>query len=122
VVIAGGRTICARGQCLRNLDVAENIGSLDLVEPSRTVMQSDLRLNEHYGGRMQHQVKVMAYRTDVRHREAADHTMDKDLNGVHPVLPRLAVRALARPGWLLEINGTAVIPTRRHDGFAGGAL
>jgi enamine deaminase RidA (YjgF/YER057c/UK114 family) len=65
---------------------------------------------EECGGRMEHWVKVVVYITDVRHREAIYRTMGKYLNGVHPVSTGLVVQTLARPDWLLEIDGTAVIP------------
>ena len=32
------------------------------------------------------------------------------IKGVHPVSTGLVVQALARPEWLIEIDGTAVIP------------
>jgi len=55
-------------------------------------------------------VKVVVYITDVRHREAIYRTMGEYLKGVHPVSTGLVVQALARPEWLVEIDGTAVIP------------
>ena len=47
---------------------------------------------------------------DVRHREAVYRTMGEYIKGVHPVSTGLVVQALARPEWLVEIDGTAVIP------------
>jgi enamine deaminase RidA (YjgF/YER057c/UK114 family) len=55
-------------------------------------------------------VKVVVYITDVRHREAVYRTMGEYIKGVHPVSTGLVVQALARPEWLVEIDGTAVIP------------
>jgi enamine deaminase RidA (YjgF/YER057c/UK114 family) len=46
----------------------------------------------------------------VRHREAVYRTMGQYIRGVHPVSTGVVVTALARPGWLVEIDGTAVIP------------
>jgi len=53
---------------------------------------------------------VVVYITDVRHREAVYRTMGEYIKGVHPVSTGLVVQALARPEWLVEIDGTAVIP------------
>ena len=68
------------------------------------------QLIEECGGKMEHLVKVVVYITDVRHREAVYRTMGEYLKGVHPVSTGLVVNALARPNWLVEIDGTAVIP------------
>ena len=62
------------------------------------------------GGSMEHLVKLVIYITDVRHREAVYQTMGTYIKGVHPVSTGLVVQALARPEWLVEIDGTAVIP------------
>ncbi len=110
VVTQGGRTIYLRGQCPQNLDDARNIDSHDPVEQTHKVMQNIKQLIEECGGRMEHLVKIVVYITDVRHREAIYRTMGKYLNGVHPVSTGLVVQALARPDWLVEIDGTAVIP------------
>jgi enamine deaminase RidA (YjgF/YER057c/UK114 family) len=110
VVTQGGRTIYLRGQCPQDLDDAKNIDSHDPVEQTHKVMQNIKQLIEECGGRMEHLVKIVVYITDVRHREAIYRTMGKYLTGVHPVSTGLVVQALARPDWLVEIDGTAVIP------------
>ncbi len=110
VVTQGGRTIYLRGQCPQNLDDAKNIDSHDPAEQTHKVMQNIRQLIEECGGTMEHLVKVVVYITDVRHREAVYRTMGEYLKGVHPVSTGLVVQALARPEWLVEIDGTAVIP------------
>ena len=109
-VIARGTTIFLRGQCPQNLDDAKNIDSHDPVEQTHKVMQNIKQLIEECGGTMEHLVKVVVYITDVRHREAVYRTMGEYIKGVHPVSTGLVVQALARPEWLVEIDGTAVIP------------
>jgi enamine deaminase RidA (YjgF/YER057c/UK114 family) len=110
VVTRGGRTVYLRGQCPQNLDDAKDIDSHDPVAQTHKVMQNIKQLIEECGGGMEHLVKVVVYITDVRHREAVYRTMGEYLKGVHPVSTGLVVSALARPGWLVEIDGTAVIP------------
>jgi enamine deaminase RidA (YjgF/YER057c/UK114 family) len=110
VATRGGRTLYLRGQCPQNLDDAKDIGSHDPVEQTHKVMQNIRQLIEEAGGEMQHLVKVVVYLTDVRHREAVYRTMGEYIKGVHPVSTGLVVSALARPNWLVEIDGTAVIP------------
>lgn len=109
-VVARGTTIFLRGQCPQDLDTAKDIDSHDPVEQTHKVMQNIRQLIEECGGRMEHLVKVVVYITDVRHREAVYRTMGEYIKGVYPVSTGLVVQALARPGWLVEIDGTAVIP------------
>jgi enamine deaminase RidA (YjgF/YER057c/UK114 family) len=110
VVTEGGKTVWLRGQCPQNLDDFKNITSSDPVEQTHKVMQNIRQLIEEAGGNMEHLVKVVVYITDVRHREAVYRTMGEYIKGVHPVSTGLVVQALARPEWLVEIDGTAVIP------------
>ena len=110
VVTHGGKTVWLRGQCPQNLDDFHNISSSDPVEQTHKVMQNIRQLIEESGGSMEHLVKVVVYITDVRHREAVYRTMGEYIKGVHPVSTGLVVQALARPEWLVEIDGTAVIP------------
>jgi len=80
------------------------------VEQTHKVMQNIKQLIEEAGGDMSHLVKVVVYITDVRHRESVYRTMGEDIKDVFPVSTGLVVQALARPEWLVEIDGTAVIP------------
>jgi enamine deaminase RidA (YjgF/YER057c/UK114 family) len=73
-------------------------------------MQNIKQLIEESGGEMGHLVKIVVYITDVRHREAVYRTIGEYTKGVYPVSTGLVVQALARPEWLVEIDGTAVIP------------
>ncbi|AQZ49583.1 RidA family protein [Martelella mediterranea] len=109
-VVARGRTVFLRGQCPQDLDTAENIASHDPVEQTHKVMQNIRQLIEEAGGSMEHLCKVVVYLTDVRHREAVYRTMGEYIKDVHPVSTGVVVTCLARPEWLVEIDGTAVIP------------
>ena len=109
-VVARGRTVFLRGQCPQDLDTAKNIASHDPVEQTHKVMQNIRQLIEEAGGSMEHLCKVVVYLTDVRHREAVYRTMGAYIKDVHPVSTGVVVTCLARPEWLVEIDGTAVIP------------
>ena len=110
VVTQGGKIVWLRGQCAQSLDDGVNIKSHDPVEQTHKVMQNIKQLIEEAGGKMEHLVKIVVYITDIRHREAVYRTMGEYIKGVHPVSTGLVVQALARPEWLVEIDGTAVIP------------
>ena len=107
---AGVIVIAAGGNGAQNLDDAVSIDSHDPVEQTHKVMQNMRQLIEEAGGKMEHLVKIVVYITDIRHREAVYRTMGEYIKGVHPVSTGLVVQALARPEWLVEIDGTAVIP------------
>lgn len=119
VVTQGGRTVYLRGQCPQDLDDARSIDSHDPAEQTRKVMENIRQLIEEAGGKMEHLVKLVVYITDVRHREAVYRTMGEYIRGVHPVSTGLVVQALARPEWLVEIDGTAVIPNEAGSDEAG---
>ena len=110
VTNASDKIVWLRDQCPQNLDNAINIRSHDPIEQTHKVMQNIKQLIEEAGGDMSHLVKVVVYITDVRHREAVYRTMGEYIKGVYPVSTGLVVQALARPEWLVEIDGTAVIP------------
>ena len=108
--VVAGNTIYLRGQCPQNLDDGKNIDSHDPVEQTHKVMQNIQQLIEECGCKMEHLVKIVVYITDVRHREAIYRTIGEYTQGVYPVSTGLVVQALARPEWLVEIDGTAVLP------------
>jgi len=109
-VVARGRMVFLRGQCPQDLDTAQDIDSHDPVEQTHKVMQNIRQLMAEAGGSMKHVCRVQVFLTDVRHRAAVYRTMGEYIRGVHPVSTGLVVTALARPGWLVEIEATAVIP------------
>lgn len=109
-VVARGAMVFVRGQCPQDLDTAIDIASCDPVEQTHKVMQNIRQLLEESGATMQHLCKLVVYLTDVRHREAVYRTMGEYIKGVHPVSTGVVVTCLARPGWLVEIDATAVIP------------
>ncbi|MBM4101661.1 MAG: RidA family protein [Phycisphaerae bacterium] len=109
-VIARGTVVFLRGQTPQHLDTAIDVGVGDPIAQTHQVMQNIRQLLEESGSSMEHLCKLVVYLTDVRHREPVYRTMGEYFKGVHPVCTGLVVTALARPGWLVEIDATAVIP------------
>lgn len=109
-VVATGKTVYLRGQCPQDLDTGKNIESSDPTEQTHRVMKNIESLIQEAGGTMHHLVKIVVYITDIRHRESVYRTIGEYIEGVYPVSTGLVVQALARPEWLVEIDGTAVIP------------
>ena len=115
VVSERGRIVWLRGQCPQNLEDAVSLDSHDPVAQTHKVMQNICQLLEEAGGSIDHLVKIVVYITDIRHREAVYKTMGTYIKNVYPVSTGLVVQALARPEWLVEIDGTAVIPDKKTD-------
>lgn len=109
-VVARGATVFLRGQCPQELDTGRDIDSHDPAEQTHKVMANIRQLIEEAGGGMEHLCKITVYLTDIRHREAVYRTLGEYIRGVHPVSTGVVVSALARPGWLVEIDAVAVIP------------
>jgi enamine deaminase RidA (YjgF/YER057c/UK114 family) len=109
-VVATGKTVYIRGQCPQDLDTGKNVESSDPAEQTHRVMKNIETLIQEAGGTMHHLVKIVVYITDIRHRESVYRTIGEYIEGVYPVSTGLVVQALARPEWLVEIDGTAVIP------------
>jgi enamine deaminase RidA (YjgF/YER057c/UK114 family) len=109
-VVATGKTVYLRGQCPQDLGTGKNIESSDPAEQTHRVMKNIETLIQEAGGTMHHLVKIVVYITDIRHRESVYRTIGEYMEGVYPVSTGLVVQALARPEWLVEIDGTAVIP------------
>lgn len=114
-VVARGSLVFLRGQCPQDLDTGEDVGIGDPVAQAHKVMQNIRQLMAEAGGSMEHVCKLVVYLTDVRHREPVYRTMGEYIRGVHPVCTGLVVVALARPGWLVEIDATAVLPDPDPD-------
>ena len=114
-VVAEGRMVFVRGQCPQTLDTAENVGVGDPEAQAHQVMANIRQLLKECGAEMAHLTKLVVYLTDIRHREAIYRTMGQYIRGVHPVCTGLVVVALARPEWLVEIDATAVIPSRSKE-------
>jgi enamine deaminase RidA (YjgF/YER057c/UK114 family) len=108
--VVAGNTVYLRGQIGQDLDTTESVGVGDVeAQAERAMANIDVLLREA-DSQLEHVVKVTVYLVDVRYRETVYRVMGRWLKGVHPVSTGLVVSALARPEWLVEIDGTAVIP------------
>ena len=101
-------------------ETAASVGIGDPVAQAEQAMQNVAQLLNEAGSRLEDVVKIVVYLTDVRYREPVYRVIGRWLKGVYPVSTGIAVTALARPEWLVEIDVTAVIPTVRADGSEAG--
>lgn len=109
-VAARGTMVFLRGQVSQDLETRESLHIGDAAAQTDKAMENIKMLLEEAGGALEHICRIVVYVTDIRHREAVYRAMGKWLKGVHPCSTGLAVPALARPEWVVEIEATAVIP------------
>ena len=109
-VVARGRTVFLRGQIGQNLDTSESVCIGDVAGQAEQAMANIAMLLKEAGGELEDICKITIYIIDPRYREPVYRAVGKGLKGVHPVSTGIVVQALARPEWLVEIDGTAVIP------------
>ena len=113
-VIARGTTVFLRGQVSQDLETRESLHNGDAAMQTRKTMENIRMLLREAGSCMEHVCRIVVYLTDIRHRDAVYQEMGKWLKGVHPCSTGLVVSGLARPGWLVEIEVTAVIPDEEN--------
>lgn len=109
-VVARGTTIFLGGQAARDLATSESVGGLDPAAQTHAAMQNINVLLADGGAAMRDLCRLVVYLTDIRHRDAVLDAMEAHLADVQPVTTVIAVGALARPEWLVEIEATAVLP------------
>ena len=107
--VRAGNFVFLRGQVGQALD-GSNVGAGDAAAQTEQAMRNVKQLLEEQGARLGDICKIVIYVTDPRYRETVYRVVGKWLKGVYPVSTGLVVSALARPSWLVEIDGTAVIP------------
>lgn len=109
-VVARGTMVFLRGQVSQDLDTRETLHVGDARMQTRKTMENIKMLLEEAGSEMSHICRIVVYLTDIRYREEVYQEMGPWLKGVHPCSTGLVVPALARPGWVVEVEVTAVIP------------
>ena len=111
-VVATGTTVFLRGQVSQDLDTRESLHSGDAELQTQKTMSNIKMLLEEAGSCLEDICRIVVYLTDIRYRDQVYREMGRWLKGVHPVSTGLVVPALARPEWLVEIEATAVIPSK----------
>ena len=115
VVKARGTMVFLRGQVGQDLASSASVALGDPAGQAERAMANVAQLLEEAGARLEDICKITVYLTDPRHREPVYRVVGKWLKGVFPVSTGIVVSALARPEWLVEIDGNAVIPDERAE-------
>ena len=109
-VVAKGTMVFVRGQIGQDLDTSASVAIGDVTGQTEQAMANIKMLLNEAGSSLDHVCKITIYIVDPRYREAVYRVVGKWLKGVFPVSTGIAVSALARPEWLVEIDAIAVIP------------
>ena len=109
-VVAKGTMVFVRGQIGQDLDTSASVAIGDVTGQTEQAMANIKMLLDEAGSSLDHVCKITIYIVDPRYREAVYRVVGKWLKGVFPVSTGIAVSALARPEWLVEIDAIAVIP------------
>ena len=108
--VVAGKTVYLRGQVAQDLGTGASVAAGDPAAQAHKVVDNIELLLHEAGASLEHLVTCHVYLTDIRHREPVYGVLGERLRGVYPVFTGLVVDALARPEWLVEVTGTAVIP------------
>jgi enamine deaminase RidA (YjgF/YER057c/UK114 family) len=85
----------------------------DFAGQCRFAYQKIAKLLELNGGSMAHVVKLVTYVTDIKYRDAMNRCRSEAFAGVGlPVHTFLVISQLARPGMIVEMDVTAIVPIR----------
>jgi enamine deaminase RidA (YjgF/YER057c/UK114 family) len=103
-----GRMVFIAGQTASDAD-GNIVGVGDPRAQTRHILEKIRRAVEAAGGTIADVVAMNVFTTDVRHHREINETRREVLGSDFPTSTMVQVVALARPGFLLEINAIAVI-------------
>jgi enamine deaminase RidA (YjgF/YER057c/UK114 family) len=110
--VVAGNTVYLRGQVAQDLDTRESVALGDPAGQTQKAMDNIELLLGEAGAELTDICKATVYITDIRYREAVYRVLGERLRGVFPAFTGIAVPALARPEWVVEVDVTAVIADR----------
>jgi enamine deaminase RidA (YjgF/YER057c/UK114 family) len=108
VVDGGARTIYLSGQVSRDA-LGETVGVGDVVAQTEQVIRNMRLALAAVDADLKDLVKVTVYTTDLRYMPAIDEVRRRHFVEALPISTLLEVRKLAKPEYLVEIDGIAVI-------------
>ncbi|HLY66209.1 MAG TPA: RidA family protein [Chloroflexota bacterium] len=109
-VVRSGNTIYVAGQVSQD-EHGEIVGLGDFRAQAQRVMDNLKTALAAAGAGLEHLVRITIYLTDARHRDEMRDVTRQYLGAALPASTLLVVAALARPEYLLEIDGVAVLDT-----------
>lgn len=107
VEVQGGRTLYISGQV--PTDAEGNLVGSDIREQARQVFRNIRAIIEEAGGEMSDLVKLTTFLTDMADYRGFVEVRSEFIAPPYPAATLVAVSALVRPEWLLEVEAVAVI-------------
>lgn len=107
VEVQGGRTLYISGQV--PMDAEGSLVGDDIRAQARQVFRNLRALIEEAGGQMSDIVKLTTYLTDMDDYRDFVEVRSEFIAPPYPAATLVAVSALVRPEWLLEVEAVAVI-------------
>jgi len=107
-VVRTGSVVYVAGQVAQD-ERGEVVGRGDFGAQAAQVMANLEKALAAAGAGLEHLVRITIYITDARYRDAMRDITRQYLGAALPASTLLVVAALARPEWLLEIDGIAVV-------------
>ena len=107
VEVTGGRTLYVAGQIAIDAD-GQLVGSGDIRAQARQVFANIQAIIEEAGGEMSDIVKLVTFLTDIDDYAGFVEVRSEFLKPPFPAATLVAVSALVRPEWLVEVEATAV--------------
>ncbi|HVA24786.1 MAG TPA: RidA family protein [Chloroflexota bacterium] len=107
-VVRTGSTIYVAGQVAQD-ERGEVVGRGDFGAQAAQVMANLEKALAAAGAGLEHLVRITIYVTDARYRDLMRDVTREYLGAALPASTLLVVAALARPEYLLEIDGIAVL-------------
>jgi 2-iminobutanoate/2-iminopropanoate deaminase len=107
-VVRTGNVIYVAGQVAQD-EHGEMVGRGDFEAQAAQVMANLEKALAAAGAGLEHLVRITIYVTDARYRDHMRDVTRQYLGGALPASTLLVVAALARPEYLLEIDGIAVV-------------
>jgi 2-iminobutanoate/2-iminopropanoate deaminase len=109
VKVTGAETILFVSGQVAYDDRGEPAHPRDFPAQARAVFQALKAQVEAGGGTLRNIVKLTTYLTDIRYRTELIPIREEFFGKKMPAYTQLAVTALGQPGWLIEVEGIAVI-------------
>lgn len=107
VEVQGGRTLYISGQV--PIDAEGNLVGHDIRAQARQVFRNIRAIIEEAGGEMSDIVKLTTFLTNMDDYRGFVEVRSEFIDPPYPAATLVAVSALVRPEWLLEVEAVAVI-------------
>src|SRR3990172_6954460 len=105
----GSKLLHISGQVAQGLD-GQTVGKGDIEKQTVQVLENMKALVEEAGGRLADVARIVVYLTAREHLPTVMEVRRRYFKEPYPATTAVVVAGLANPEWMIEIEGTAVLP------------